>query len=1070
MRTYSVHELSRLGAATAADLDTLLNSSGLTPAKAERYDEIGDANGVGLYSNRRGSQKRAKKDDSMFLRMMSSMERDVFEFDDDDFSGRRRPRGRRKPNGPDSRRAVDGDGERKPNAEDGERRPADAEADSERKVDADGERTATPEGDRAVTPEAERAVAPEADRVATPEIEPARVVAETVTPDSARVVFADTAPEVETRIGPAEFEAPRAVEVAIEPARTVDPVVRAPVAPALDTPVIAVERTLAPEFRVPATPSVIVEARPVIDLDTVPALQPVEAPVADADVRVGGIDAPVEVPRAPASLSPALAGMEVDLDIPAYEPSRVAGPDFDPSAIDMPEMRAPAVELDSPNFAPTADTPVVRVDAVTLDTPDIDTRAPDLADFFARSHNGIYFDMDTPEMRAPDLSDVEIRVPVTDAEVIRSSAPELDVPHAMPDTPSVRTATAASPWETHLQSRGTSMDAFNAAVEAPAPGRIEIGAAPVEAPHASLNAGRAGRFTRLLMPNGLDYAIIGGFATYAAIQTASVGIGDNADIELASGVGIDLNGAAIGGAAADAAPWVDAIAAKYRGRDAEATVRLIVNGVETATPFAFAAAGAWVGGATGSAGAGVGAIPGAVVGGVGGFVVGLVASGAISVAVDEGLRATARGMGYDVDRGFVSSLLAPEFAGEMEAWVSRIYGENGSLPDGASPQQIVDDILASTDDPTEQVTRFREFMGIMNDSLYSSQEEHLNSIRDIVEAQTRITDLRAVLDGDPEIRDNFLSFYQNQLEQDPSNESAQMVMTAVAEYYALQENRFSVQQAILNADIMHAVSMNEDIRDNVERTYQDMHHAFMVINMQEELVPELIEVDAQRRLQELYSFIETQQDEVNADTNSLIRAVAENGGDAYAATGSTEMLTQALTLYDDMETALSAAADRIVTTHMGSYEIFFDNYDRLEGYINEALDDYADRAPESAAELRRIIADSNGFQNLTDDQKVALAQNVVFREALQDMASEVWIFRTNPNDDLKDAFWDLEHNLDQSGYGIVMSRLGLVAHQREELETTLRRYGVDAEMAEPELDAEGPRRDPRMDPRMVGPR
>ena len=273
-------------------------------------------------------------------------------------------------------------------------------------------------------------------------------------------------------------------------------------------------------------------------------------------------------------------------------------------------------------------------------------------------------------------------------------------------------------------------------------------------------------------------------------------------------------------------------------------------------------------------------------------------------------------MGYDVDRGFVSSLLAPEFAGEMEAWVSRVYGENGSLPDGATPQQIVDDILASTEDPTEQVTRFREFMGIMNESLYASQEEQLSSIRDIVQAQTDITDLRAVLDGDPEIRDNFLSFYQNQLEQDPNNETAQMVMTAVAEYYALQENRFSVQQAILNADIMHAVSMNEDIRDNVEATYQNMHHAFMAINMQEELVPELIEIDAQARLQELYSFIETQQDDVNADTNSLIQAVAENGGDAYAATGSTEMLTRALTLYDDMETALSAAADRIVTTHM----------------------------------------------------------------------------------------------------------------------------------------------------------
>ena len=100
---------------------------------------------------------------------------------------------------------------------------------------------------------------------------------------------------------------------------------------------------------------------------------------------------------------------------------------------------------------------------------------------------------------------------------------------------------------------------------------------------------------------------------------------------------------------------------------------------------------------------------------------------------------------------------------------------------------------------------------------------------------------------------------------------------------------------------------------------------------------------------------------------------------------------------------------------------------------------------------------------------MALAQNVVFREALQDMASEMWILRSNPNADLKDAFWDLEHNLDQSGYGIVMSRLGLVAHQREELETTLRRYGVDAEMTDPELDA-GPRRDPRMDPRMVGPR
>lgn len=1069
MRTYSVHELSRLGAATAADLDTLLNSSGLTPAKAERYDEIGDANGVGLYSNRRGSQKRAKKDDSMFLRMMSSMEREVFEFnDDDDRWGRRRPRGRGRVNGPDSRRAVDGDGERKPNAEDGERRPADADAESQRRIDAEGERAVTPEGDRAATPDAERVAAADADRVATPEVEPARVVAETITPDSERVVFADTAPEVETRIGPAEFEAPRAVEVAIEPARTVDPVVRAPVIPTLETPVVVADRTLGAEFRVPATPSVIVEARPVIDLDTIPALRPVEVPVADADIRVGGVDTPVEAARAPATLSPALAGLDADVDLPAYEPARVAAPDFDPSMMEMPEMRAPVVDMSSPNLTPSADTPIVRIDAAPLDTPDIDTRAPDLADFFARSHNGIYVDMDMPEMRAPNFDNLELVTPSVDAETIRASAPDLDIP-AAPDAIDIRTASAQRPFESHLESRGTSMDAFRTAVETPAPGRIDIGAAPVDAPHASLNAGRAGRFTRLLMPNGLDYAVIGGFATYAAVQTASIGVGNNADIELASGVGIDLNGAAIGGAAADAAPWVDAIAAKYRGRDAEATVRLIVNGVETATPFAFAAAGAWVGGATGSAGAGVGAIPGAVVGGVGGFVVGLVASGAISVAVDEGLRATARGMGYDVDRGFVSSLLAPEFAGEMEAWVSRVYGENGSLPDGATPQQIVDDILSSTDDPTEQVTRFREFMGIMNESLYSTQEEHLDSIRDIVEAQTGITDLRAVLDADPEVRDNFLSFYQNQLEQDPNNETAQMVMSAVAEYYALQENRFSVQQAILNADIMHAVSMNEDIRDNVEATYQNMHHAFMAINMQEELVPELIEIDAQRRLQELYSFIETQQDDVNADTNSLIQAVAANGGDAYAATGSTEMLTQALTLYDDMETALSAAADRIVTTHMDGYEIFFDNYDRLEGYIDEALDDYADRAPESAAELRRIIADSNGFQNLTDDQRMALAQNVVFREALQDMASEMWILRSNPNADLKDAFWDLEHNLDQSGYGIVMSRLGLVAHQREELETTLRRYGVDAEMTDPELDA-GPRRDPRMDPRMVGPR
>ncbi|MEC7028370.1 MAG: hypothetical protein VXW91_01750, partial [Pseudomonadota bacterium] len=272
MRTYSVHELSRLGAATAADLDTLLNSSGLTPAKAERYDEIGDANGVGLYSNRRGSQKRAKKDDSMFLRMMSSMEREVFEFnDDDDRWGRRRPRGRGRVNGPDSRRAVDGDGERKPNAEDGERRPADADAESQRRIDAEGERAVTPEGDRAATPDAERVAAADADRVATPEVEPARVVAETITPDSERVVFADTAPEVETRIGPAEFEAPRAVEVAIEPARTVDPVVRAPVIPTLETPVVVADRTLGAEFRVPATPSVIVEARPVIDLDTIPA-------------------------------------------------------------------------------------------------------------------------------------------------------------------------------------------------------------------------------------------------------------------------------------------------------------------------------------------------------------------------------------------------------------------------------------------------------------------------------------------------------------------------------------------------------------------------------------------------------------------------------------------------------------------------------------------------------------------------------------------------------------------------------------------------------------------------------
>ncbi|MCB9996469.1 MAG: hypothetical protein H6869_08555 [Rhodospirillales bacterium] len=532
-------------------------------------------------------------------------------------------------------------------------------------------------------------------------------------------------------------------------------------------------------------------------------------------------------------------------------------------------------------------------------------------------------------------------------------------------------------WGDFLESRGSSVDAFNqattpAAAHVPDMDNVNMpDMSRVNLPTAA--AGRAGRFFRMATPNGLDIVIAGGIGAAVGVYTGKATLGNDADVKFGA-VGYDINEKAGALAAGESLILVDTAIAASQGRTNEAVIRGAVNVVEIASPFAVAAAGAGIGAAAFSW-TGPGAAVAAAVGGAIGGVVGWVTSGAITIAFDEGIRATAHGLGFeDVDRGMIGSFFAPEYAEEMEAWIRQV-GKGQDFEDGKSVNDIMNSVVEDADTPQEKTKRFREFLDIADKGYEAKQKELRNKLAETL-AKDGIQNVENALKN-PEARAQIIAFYQQQLADDPGNEAAQNTLNDLTSFEEVSMKRLEIVAAKTNADIMDSMQLQQDTSELMEEFGDEFDSFFSYRGMSE-----FDDINLQNRIEALQERIEGLQ-ETNADTGAIMRKVFE-GTDPHAAMGTTQIIADSMNIICDLEDAILAKQQSFIDNNWGKMQPYMSG-SVMNRYIEEVLGDADNETDKAFAdELKELMEETDNMQNVNKAQALRLMNNRLFREALDD--------------------------------------------------------------------------------------
>lgn len=587
-----------------------------------------------------------------------------------------------------------------------------------------------------------------------------------------------------------------------------------------------------------------------------------------------------------------------------------------------------------------------------------------------------------------------------------TASPQADVtlqttPGDMIDTTGSQTATAdenlardfrqadqpdTGKFDAFLTEAGDDVEAFRKSIEATIDGPAIAPGTDVDPSARRSNAAtvRKGRFFRMLMPNGVDLAVMGGVAGGVAIYEGA----EYALLEKATG-GSNLSAAASAawagkGAGAETLPVVGTAMAINQGRQAEGTVRAIEDVVEFASPFAFAAIGAGAGATGGAAFFGVGAIPGAV----GGFLVGLGTGVVVSLGASEITRTVARGLGYDdVDRGMISAFFAPDHAEEMEGWIRRVAKDGQGWKEGESLSDVMDRINEGAESELEKTQNFKAFLTHINEGIYAKQQEQIDAVAERISRDTgiEIDNIDEALRL-PEARTRITAFYQSQAEENPQDQDIQNILNTLQDFETTEQERINAVIGIVAADIMTAREISQDIDDIVK----DIRTRSSIVQQ------ELDSINYTERLQAIKDQIEASED---MKVDNIINSSFANGTTAFEEMHTVEALAQSYNLLLDAEETLMAKQQSIVDENWDRIQqhMRWDAVDKADWFmqsdktLGQRLEAALDDAKEddfAAESLRKLLQDTNNLQNVTKEQATQLMNNSIFMKAFSEIIDD----------------------------------------------------------------------------------
>lgn len=625
-----------------------------------------------------------------------------------------------------------------------------------------------------------------------------------------------------------------------------------------------------------------------------------------------------------------------------------------------------------------------------------------------------------------------------------------------PQPPAAEVDPGRARFSAFIAQGGQSLEEFQQRIAATIDGPEVPRGAQVDIPAEGIDVGRvrAGRFLRMVTPNGFDLLVAGGVGgTVAVVSGAQAGIidratgGDNLSAVASAAYAGRAQGAKAG---AETMFGIGTGIAFADGRNAEGTVRAIEDVVEIASPFAFAAIGAAGGAGVGSAGAGVGAIPGAIVGGLGGLLVGI----GVSLTASEATRAIARGLGYDdVDRGMIGAWFAPEYAEEMEGWIRTMTGGTG-WREGESLSQVMERINRDARTPHERTENFRQLLDRINAGIVDRQNGQVEAVADRIRRDTGIEDVAAALRL-PETRAQITSFYQQEAQQNPGDQEVATILRTMSDYETTEAERIKVVAARVGADMMDAREINEALKDNLSSgmigrletlAANQAMASSMVFGMPQDpsmqaVTNDLASINFQQRLEAIRTRLG--QSETLTARDVITRSFA-NGSDAYAEMGTTQMLAESVNLLADAEAALLNSQTALITEnwqqlrqHMNANATidggWFRDDTTLGAELAKRIGEARPNDPE-AQELRGLLSESNNLQNLTPELAARLMSNRMFMRVFDNV----------------EGFEDdrtLRRTLDRGGLRFRSEAIRDIRGQRTQIEGTAGTYGFQLDLS-----------------------
>ncbi len=504
-----------------------------------------------------------------------------------------------------------------------------------------------------------------------------------------------------------------------------------------------------------------------------------------------------------------------------------------------------------------------------------------------------------------------------------------------------------------------------------------------------LNTGsvRAGRFIRLATPNGLDLAVMGTVAGTVGVMAGTPNVS-------ADGFGWDFNKKA----AAETLPVSGTVIARNDGRTAESVVRGIEDVVEFASPFVFAAIGAKVGAGGGAAAGGIGAVPGALLGGAGGFAVGVL----FTMGASEITRTIARGIGFDdVDRGLIGSFLTPRHTEQMENWVREHSVDGAGFGSGESLSDVIARVTDGAENDQERVVLFREFIDTIHAGIVESQRENLSVVAERISSDTGI-DVDSLEDTlrMPEARDQIIAFYEQEAAQNPQDQDLQTVIETLRHFDAGENERVRLISARVGADIMEAREFNEEIayamdgaNDGSLSRYVSRNAARRRSDDFRAIQRDLGEIDYEARLNEIRQI---RRDADGRAVGDVVHSVFANESDAFVELGTADMIAKSYALVYDVEEVMLDKQREFIAENWEDLSVHFHNDAEIKPRLYQVFSrgttlgasiardlSRTDPHDSDAQELRRLLEETNGLQNVTQEQALQLVNNKIFFKSFQ---------------------------------------------------------------------------------------